>query len=315
MAGALRGVPNAPGAAYRQIRSDEHAIVYELTGEAPQRSEEVARAGDDEDAEADASDRVRRVKPTALAAASQYRDGNEGRRALVLGIYLADKPNTAEHVASTFAGCHDFEIEQRWIALGGQPADGDLGTVTAMTVSEPTPKYALLNRLLAEEDLTGFDFVVSTDDDIFLPDSFADLFLGVQAGVGFDLAQPARTPNSYVDHPIVVQQRGAIARRTRFVEIGPLVSFGREIYDLVFPFDETSAMGWGFENVWAYRLRERDRSQGIIDAVPMDHSIRKPLEHYDWSDANADRERYLARHRHIPPRECVRVLEVIGVHR
>ena len=99
------------------------------------------------------------------------------------------------------------------------------------------------------------------------------------------------------------------------MEIGPLVSFGREIHDLVFPFDETSAMGWGFENVWAHRLRERGKSQGIIDAVPMDHSIRKPVAHYEWSDANADRERYLASQPHIPLEECVRVLEVIGVDR
>jgi hypothetical protein len=263
----------------------------------------------------DVPELVRRVQPTALAAASRYRNGDHARRALVLGIYLADRPNTAQHVASTFAGCRDFHVEQRWIALGGEPADGELGTMTAAAVSEPTPKYALLNRLLAEEDLARYDFVVSTDDDIVLPDEFPDLFLGVQAGVGFDLAQPARTPNSYVDHPIVVQQRGIVARRTQFVEIGPLVSFGREIYDLVFPFDETSAMGWGFENVWAHRLRERGRTQGIVDAVPMDHSIRKPLANYEWSDADADRKRYLAGQPHLPLEECVRVLEVIGVDR
>jgi glycosyltransferase involved in cell wall biosynthesis len=292
-------------AAYREIRSDEHVIVYELTGGAPTPSSEDEIT----------PDLVRRLQPSALAAASRYRNGDEARRALVLGIYLAGEPNTAEHVASTLGDSRDFEIEQRWIALGGEPADGELGSVTAMAVSEPTPKYALLNRLLADEDLARYDFVVSTDDDIVLPDGFADLFLSVQAGVGFDLAQPARTPNSYVDHPIVVQQRGVVARRTRFVEIGPLVSFGREIYDLVFPFDETSAMGWGFENVWAHRLRERDKSQGIVDAVPMDHSIRKPLAHYEWSDANADRDRYLAGQPHIPLQECVRVLDVIGVDR
>jgi glycosyltransferase involved in cell wall biosynthesis len=310
-------------AAYREIRRDEHAIVYELTGgppaaqrlEAPQRSEERARAVAEQGAGADVAHLVHRVRPTPLAAASRYRNGDQTRRALVLGIYMADRPNTAEHVARTFADCRDVDIEQRWIALGGEPAHGELGTVTSMAVSEPTPKYALLNRLLAEEDLSGYDFVVSTDDDIILPDGFPDLFLGVQAGVGFDLAQPARTPNSYVDHPIVIQQRGTVARRTLFVEIGPLVSFKREIYDLVFPFDETSAMGWGFENVWAYRLRERGKSQGIIDAVPMDHSIRKPLEHYEWADANADRERYLARHPHLPQDECIRVLDVIGVDR
>ena len=295
--------------AYREIRSDEHAIIYELTGETAPPPASAYPEGDV------TPEGLRRLQPSPIAAASRYRNGNEPRRTLVLGIYLAEKANTAEHVAASFAASRDFEIEQRWIALGGEPAVGELGAVTAMAVSEPTPKYALLNRLLAAEDLTDYDFVVSTDDDIVLPEGFADLFLGVQAGVGFDLAQPARTPNSYVDHPIVVQQRGVVARRTRFVEIGPLVSFGREVHDLVFPFDETSAMGWGFENVWAHQLRERGLSQGIVDAVPIDHSIREPVANYEWSDANADRERYLASHPHLPLEECIRVLEVVGVDR
>jgi len=214
-----------------------------------------------------------------------------------------------------FARSEDFEVRQRWIALGGEPADGPLGELTAMTVTEPTPKYALLNRLLAEEDLAPYDFIVTTDDDIVVPDGFLDLFLGIQASLGFDLAQPARTPNSHVDHPIVVQQRGVLARRTLFVEIGPLVSFSRTIYKLLLPFDETNSMGWGFENVWSYRLREHGRSQGIVDAVPVDHSIRKPVEHYQWSDAVADRERYLEANPHLPLEECFRVLEVVGVNR
>ena len=295
--------------AHRQIRSDEHAIIYELADEAP------ASPASTEPEDEVTPEALRRLQPTPLAAASRYRNGEETRRALVLGIYLAEKAHTAEHVAASFAASGDFEIEQRWIALGGEPAEGQLGEVTAMSVSEPTPKYPLLNRLLAEEDLASYDFVVSTDDDIVLPEGFPDLFLGVQAGVGFDLAQPARTPNSYVDHPIVIRQRGVVARRTRFVEIGPLVSFGREIYDLVFPFDETNPMGWGFENVWAHKLRERGFSQGIVDAVPIDHSVRKPVANYEWSDANADRERYLGEPASSPLEECIRVLEVVGADR
>jgi hypothetical protein len=256
---------------------------------------------------------VRNLKPSPLAAASRYRNGGEGRRALVLGVYLAGKPNTAEHIAATLAQSHDIDACQRWVALGDAPADGQLGAVTALTVTEPTPKFALLNRLLAEEDLDSYDFVVATDDDVVLPDGFLDLFLGVQHGVGFDLAQPARTLNSHFDHPIVLQQRGVLARRTRFVEIGPVVSFGREIYDLVFPFDESNPMGWGFENVWARLLHDGGRTEGIVDAVPVDHSIRPPVALYEWSDAVADRERYLAANPHLPLEECFEVLEIVGL--
>ena len=99
-----------------------------------------------------------------------------------------------------------------------------------------------------------------------------------------------------------------LARQTLFVEIGPVVSFRHDIYDLVFPFDETNPMGWGFENVWARRVRDADRTQGIVDAVPVDHSIRQPVAYYEWSDAVADRERYLATQPPPPLEECFRCL-------
>ena len=76
------------------------------------------------------------------------------------------------------------DVHQRWIARGEDAAAGDLGAVTALTVTEPTPKYQLLNRLLASEDVESYDFVVSIDDDVVIPDAFLDLFLGVQTMAG-----------------------------------------------------------------------------------------------------------------------------------
>jgi glycosyltransferase involved in cell wall biosynthesis len=301
----------------RTIRSDKDVIVYDLAADAQGLQQNELRA---EPAATTISDvtveLVSELQPAALAAASRYRDGAQRRRALVLGVYLADKPNTAAHIAETLARSEDLAVQQRWVALGEDASPGEeLGSMTTLTVTEPTPKYSLLNQLLAEEDLASYDFVLTTDDDIVLPEGFLDLFLGIQAAVGFDLAQPARTSNSHVDFPMVLQQRGVLARQTLFVEIGPLVSFGREIYDFVFPFDETNPMGWGFENVWSHLLRDRGKSAGLIDAVPVDHSIRKPVAYYEWADAVSDRERYLARHPHLPLQECLRVLDIVGVDR
>jgi Glycosyl transferases group 1 len=309
-----QGLHQHLAATYRVAHSGEQAIVYELSGGEPVPTPAVAPAAEPvQDEDAVAPERVSALQPSPLAAASRYRNGGEARRALVLGVYLAGKPNTAEHVAATIGRSSDVEVEQRWVALGGEPPGGELASVTAMTVTDPTPKYLLLNRLLAEEDLASYDFILTTDDDIVVPDGFMDLFLGVQGGLGWDLAQPARTLNSYVDHPIVLQQVGVLARRTLFVEIGPLVSFGRDIYDLVFPFDDTNPMGWGFENVWSHLLREAGKSEGIVDAVPVDHSIRKPVAHYEWAGADADRERYLAGNPHLPIEDCFKVLDVVGV--
>ena len=319
---------------YRRIRTENEVILYDLTGRvsAPPSPPAMVRQrqldangsegsaadrGEDQDPDRACAeltpDLVHSLQPSVVRAASRYRNGSKAGRALVLGIYLANKPNTAEHVAATLARSGDREVRQRWVALGGEPADGELGALTTLTVTEPTPKYTLLNRLLAEEDLASYDFVLTMDDDVVLPVGFLDLFLGVQAGVGFDLAQPARTLNSHVDHPIVLQQRGVVARRTLFVEIGPVVSFGHEIYHLVFPFDEANPMGWGFENVWSHRLREHGKSEGIVDAVPVDHSIRQPVAHYRWTDANADRDRYLARNPHLTYEECFKVLDIVAV--
>jgi hypothetical protein len=100
-----------------------------------------------------------------------------------------------------------------------------------------------------------------------------------------------------------------IARRTRFVEIGPVVSFHRSVFPLVFPFDLTSPMGWGYENVWSYQLAKRGLRMGIIDAAPVDHSIRPPVANYSWSSGDAGREALLGRREHLTIDECMRVLE------
>jgi hypothetical protein len=50
---------------------------------------------------------------------------------------------------------------------------------------------------------------------------------------------------------------------------------------------------------------------GIIDAVPVDHSLRKPVANYAWAEANQQRKDLLAVHEHYTLDQCFRVLEVI----
>ena len=67
-------------------------------------------------------------------------------------------------------------------------------------------------------------------------------------------------------------------------------------------------MGWGYENVWSYKLTRNGLTLGIIDALPVDHSLRKPAAHYEWAEANAERSTYLKKNRHFTYDECFRVL-------
>ena len=128
----------------------------------------------------------------------------------------------------------------------------------------------------------------------------------------FVLAQPARTSNSFIHHPIVEQQQGALARQNGFVENRPLFSVQRSVSSLVFPFDSSNPMGWGYECVWARDAASRGLKMGIIDGVPVDHSLRKPVAHYSWHDANRSRLAYLDRRSHFTYEECFRVLELVG---
>jgi hypothetical protein len=51
---------------------------------------------------------------------------------------------------------------------------------------------------------------------------------------------------------------------------------------------------------------------GIIDAAPIDHTLRKPVAYYSWEKANADRDAYLATQPHMSYEECFQVVDVVG---
>jgi hypothetical protein len=259
---------------------------------------------------------IKRLRPTIPEIFMGRRNGRGRRkRVLVLGVYLANKSNNVEDIVSVISKSSRYTATQRWIALGGEPPTKQVAAVTVGTVLGTKSKFQIMNKLLAKEKLSQYEYVLLIDDDIVLPHGFLDHFLALQAQCEFSVAQPARTSNSFIDHPIVEQQKGVLARQTLFVEIGPVVSFHKSAYELVFPFDLTSPMGWGYENVWAYRLAQSNLKMGIVDAVPVDHSLRKPVAHYDWDEADRQRTRFLEQHDHLPLDQCFRVLDVINLGR
>ena len=218
---------------------------------------------------------------------------------LVLGIYLADRPNLAEHLVESFASSQDFLVDQRWIALLGAPPTPDVAAVTVCVKRSRTPKFTLINYLLASNAWRLYDFVVISDDDIALPDGFLDRYLTIQRECGFALAQPARAHGSYVDHPITEQVDDLRARETRFVEIGPLFSVTRDFMPTIAPFDESAPMGWGLDSVWPVIAARHGNRLGIVDETPVEHSMRKPVSSYDYDTTYAQMCLFLERHPHL----------------
>jgi hypothetical protein len=230
------------------------------------------------------------------------------RRVLVLGIYLADRKNTVEHLVAEFASSKDFDVEQRWAALNGESPSAKVDHVTTLKITGRIPKFTLINRLISEISLSDYDFLIVSDDDITLPRGFLDSFLDRQCLYDFALAQPARTHNSYLDHSIVEVVDGLEARETCFVEIGPLFCMSKGVFSTLLPFDEKAPMGWGLDFVWPAILQPAGFKMGIVDAVTVDHSHRKPFTQYDGGAALQGMHSYLATCPHLEQSEAFVVL-------
>lgn len=225
---------------------------------------------------------------------------------LVAGVYLANRETSAGHVIYELEASRRHSVTQRWaaIALGEEPAIALPCTVE--TITKPMSKFAIINRLIG--DVENFDWVIVCDDDIELPPTFLDDLIDVAQRCDFSLFQPARTHDSYLNHNIVRRLPGLTARRTRFVEIGPVTCIRRDAYPLILPF-EIDGMGWGLDFVWPARIERAGLRMGIIDAVPIAHRIRKPADHYSGTEARNAMSYVLARNRSLSDVDALTVLE------
>ncbi len=225
---------------------------------------------------------------------------------LVAGVYIANRETSAGHVIYELETSKRHTVTQRWaaISIGDQRAIALPCTVE--TISAPTPKFVILNRLIGGSE--DFDWIFFCDDDIELPPGFLDDLIEVAERYDFALFQPSRTHDSYLNHDIVRRLPGLTARRTRFVEIGPVTCVRRDAFPLILPFDK-DGMGWGLDFVWPARIERAGLRMGIIDAVPIAHRIRKPADYYSDTEARIAMSYVLARHHNLSDVEALTVLE------
>jgi len=229
-------------------------------------------------------------------------------RVLVIAVVLVDKVNFATSIATELASSNDWAVDQRWAAIGnGATSAASLNIVWRSSESEP--KFQVLNRLLKGVSTVDYDFVVVTDDDIELPKGFLDNYLSLVGVHSFALAQPARTHDSYIDHPFVEQLDGISARQTMFVEVGPLFSIRFDALPLIIPFDSASPMGWGYDFTWPVSLKSAGLRMGIIDCVPVRHNLREPVANYSYFEANLQMINYLKQRDHLEKEDAFRIVE------
>ena len=168
-------------------------------------------------------------------------------------------------------------------------------------------KFENLNALLHDNPPQGYDWLLALDDDVALPRGFLDAFVFLTERFGLQLAQPAHRARSHAAWQLTRRQPGSLVRETSYVEIGPVVAFHAETFDVLLPFPPLLT-GWGLDAHWAALARRHGWRQGIVDATPIRHGMRRIAAAYDREAAIAEGRRFLADKPYLPAAESQRTL-------
>ena len=180
-------------------------------------------------------------------------------------------------------------------------------TIAVGPLVDSRGKFANLNAQLTGHDLGAQDWVLVLDDDVQLPRGFLDVLVDQSVRHDLKLAQPAHRLHSHAAWP-VTRRQGAGTRRTTFVEIGPVTLFHRDVFATLLPFPAQLQMGWGLDAHWAAVARERGWRVGIVDAVPVGHTVAPAGTAYSREAALAEARAFLAGRPYLR-RDEVRALE------
>lgn len=203
----------------------------------------------------------------------------------LIGVY---RSRNAGHVERLVEPALAANWNVAWWALDDVVAD-----LAAVTVgSGPGAKLPLLNQILARVG-SREDWLVVSDDDVVFERGDLVRLVALCRRAGLDLAQPARSDRA-VDHEITVARRLSVARRTSFVEIGPVFVVGPDWRDRIVPFPEERGMGWGLELEWLELVRE-GCVLGVVDAVRVRHEGARGEDYDDDAEIARVHEELAAR--------------------
>lgn len=226
-------------------------------------------------------------------------------RVLVLGVYRPGSrlPAAVERLRSRR---HDVTFAVGSTAAG-DPALRELTVATDMAGG----KFENLNTLLEHAPaLEHFDRLLVTDDDIALGPRFLDRLVAVCEALALDIAQPAQSMRSHSAWAVTRARPFSIARRTDYVEIGPLTLFSRAAATALTPFPPLR-FGWGLDNHWGAVARERGWRLGVVDGVPVRHEWQRVATSYTHAEATAEAREFLADRPFVRTEEAQRTLATV----
>ena len=210
------------------------------------------------------------------------------RRVLVLAVERENAPNMlAAARAELLSSRHEVRFES--VAVAGRG------------------KFENLDLLLERVPLDGFDWLLVLDDDVALPRGFLDAFVFLAERFDLAMAQPAHRWRSHAAWNVTRRRPFSLVRETAFVEIGPLCALRADTFGTLLPFPPLR-FGWGLDAHWSALARSRGWRQGVIDATPIQHGLRRIASSYDPADAIDEGREFLADRPYTPAAEANRTL-------
>jgi hypothetical protein len=168
-------------------------------------------------------------------------------------------------------------------------------------------KFENLDVLLERVPVEGFDWLLVLDDDVALPRGFLDAFVFLAERFDLAMAQPAHRWRSHAAWNVTRRRPFSLVRETAFVEIGPLCALRGQTFETLLPFPPLQ-FGWGLDAHWSALARSRGWRQGVIDATPIQHGLRRIASSYDPADAIDEGREFLADRPYTPAAEANRTL-------
>jgi GT2 family glycosyltransferase len=251
------------------------------------------------------------------------RSGTLGRRALLVGTVKDARAATRGLPARLKLARAVRNTPRRRVHVVGVVRPEHLRTVArlrrelsksrhdvALHLVAPAPgagKWANINAALQAAPPGDADWLLIVDDDVVLPRGFLDRFIAVAEAFGLELAQPAHAFASHAAWAVTRRHPGALARRTRFVEIGPVTALTARAAQELLPFPDLR-MGWGLDGAWSAVAEQHGWPIGIVDATPVRH-LRPVASTYPRDEAIAEAEAFLTDRPYVRRDDAVTVAE------
>ncbi len=168
-------------------------------------------------------------------------------------------------------------------------------------------KFENLDLLLQRVSPDGYDWLLILDDDVALPRGFLDSFVFLAERFDLAMAQPAHRWRSHAAWNVTRRRPFSLVRETAYVEIGPVCALHAQTFETLLPFPRLR-FGWGLDAHWSALARARGWRQGVIDATPIQHGLRRIASSYDAADAIDEGRQFLADRPYTPAAEANRTL-------